>query len=78
MLAAKAPGSLAGGLPVQFEAGQRVQVFGWFESREFEYTLSEFLSNVVHDPGARQIVVNRNVVADSDSSRPRRRGGSRG
>ncbi|MFH0811201.1 MAG: hypothetical protein V2A77_12165 [Pseudomonadota bacterium] len=37
------PASLLAGLPVQFQAGQRVQAHGWLESREFDYTLQEFL-----------------------------------
>lgn len=30
-------------LPVAFHSGQLVQVHGWLESREFDYTLAEFL-----------------------------------
>ena len=33
------------GLPVHFESGQRVQVHGWLESREYESTLAEFLKD---------------------------------
>ena len=32
-------------LPVEFQAGQRVQVHGWLESREFDYSLAEFLES---------------------------------
>ena len=36
-------------LPVEFQAGQRVQVHGWLESREFDYSLAEFLENAEGD-----------------------------
>ena len=41
----KVPASLLAGLPVQFTSGQRVQVHGWLESREYESTLAEFLKD---------------------------------
>lgn len=31
--------------PVKFRPGQRLQIHGWLESREFDYTLAEFLGN---------------------------------
>ena len=39
------PAAILAGLPVQFDPGQRVQVHGWLESREFEYTLDEYLDD---------------------------------
>jgi hypothetical protein len=39
------PAALLAGLPVQFDPGQRVQVHGWLESREFEYRLDEYLDD---------------------------------
>lgn len=36
-------------LPVEFQSGQRVQVDGWLESREFDYTLAEFLKDAQGD-----------------------------
>ena len=30
-------------MPVEFQSGQRVQVHGWLESREFDQSLAEFL-----------------------------------
>ena len=41
----RVPASLTAG-PVQFQAGQRLQVHGWLESREFDYTLAEFAGDV--------------------------------
>ncbi len=43
------PASLLAGLPVEFKSGQRVQVHGWLESREYTYTLAEFLADAQGD-----------------------------
>ena len=49
-------------LPVAFRTGQRVQVYGWLESREFDYTLGEFLEDaqgprLETDPRLRESIV---------------------
>ena len=36
-------------VPVTFEPGQRLQVHGWIESRQFEQSLAEFLENANGD-----------------------------
>jgi len=46
------PAMLLSGLPVQFDSGQRVQVHGWLESREYDYTLAEFLGDAQADADA--------------------------
>ncbi len=46
----KLPASLMAGLPVRFESGQRVQVHGWLESRQYTQSLTEFLESA-HNTG---------------------------
>ncbi len=64
----KVPASLLAGLPVQFTSGQRIQVHGWLESREYESTLAEFLkdareSELEIDPAqAQRIVAHRSTT----------------
>ncbi len=64
----KVPASLLAGLPVQFISGQRVQVHGWLESREYESTLSEFLQDArgpkleIDSAQAQKVVAHRSTT----------------
>jgi hypothetical protein len=64
----RVPATLLAGLPVQFQAGQRVQVHGWLESREYNYTLAEFLDDAqgpkpeVDEAQAGQVVAHRGTT----------------
>ena len=64
----KVPASLLAGLPVQFTSGQRVQVHGWLESREYESTLAEFLKDArgseleVDSAQAKEIIAHRSTT----------------
>jgi hypothetical protein len=64
----RVPATLLAGLPVQFQAGQRVQVHGWLESREYDYTLAEFLDDAqgpkpeVGEAQAGQVVAHRGTT----------------
>jgi hypothetical protein len=64
----RVPAMLLAGLPVQFQAGQRVQVHGWLESREYNYTLAEFLDDAqgpkleVDEVQAGQVIAHRGTT----------------
>jgi hypothetical protein len=75
-------------LPVEFQSGQRVQVHGWLESREFDYTLAEFLADaqgpkpevdpglagqVAAHRGTTWIVAERIITLDGERSEKRKR-----